>query len=98
MPFYSRRQIIEILEVDDAFIASLEAEEVLIPDHDADPALCFSERMLERARAAHTVVHELDVNVAGAAVIVRMREEMMELRRLLERTALELSRARGQRD
>ena len=43
--------------------------------------------MLERARVAHELVHELEVNLEGAAIIVRMREELAALRRDLERLA-----------
>ena len=46
--------------------------------------------MLERARVAHNLVNELDVNLAGAAIIVRMREEIGTLRPQLEELLREL--------
>ena len=51
--------------------------------------------MLERARVAHELVHELDVNLEGAAIIVRMREELAALHRDLARLAEEVRRLRG---
>ena len=40
--------------------------------------------MLERARVAQNLVRDLEVNLPGVAVIVRLREEMVGLRRRLE--------------
>jgi hypothetical protein len=51
--------------------------------------------MLERARVAHELVHELDVNLAGASVIVRLREEMVVLRQRVHVLAREVERTRG---
>jgi hypothetical protein len=41
--------------------------------------------MLERTRVAATLVRDLGVNVEGAAIIVRMREEIADLHRELAR-------------
>lgn len=35
---------------------------------------------LEAARLAHTLIHELDVNLAGVEIILRMRRELLEVR------------------
>ena len=40
--------------------------------------------MLERARVAQNLVRGLEVNLPGVAVIVRLREEMVGLRRHME--------------
>ena len=44
----------------------------------------FSERMLERVRVAYNLVHDLDVNLAGVAIIIQMREDMSSLRHQIE--------------
>jgi hypothetical protein len=94
MTYYSRKQLIEILGVDEGFLVSLESEDIV--DRDAPPGEGeFSERMLERARVASNLVLELDVNLAGAAIIVRMREEMGELRRQMGRLLEEFARSQG---
>lgn len=36
---------------------------------------------LEAARIAHTLMHELDVNWPGVEIILRMRSEMLDMRR-----------------
>ena len=85
MSYYSRKQVVQILEIEEVFLVSLEEEEVITVDAPENNPGDFSEKMLERARVADNLVHELDINLPGAAVIVRMREEMAELRHQVER-------------
>lgn len=89
MRYYSREQVIEILGVDEGFLLELEREEILYCD-DPEHAGRYSEQMLERARVADNLVHELEVNLPGVAVIVRMREHLAELRHHVEDLAAEL--------
>jgi hypothetical protein len=90
--FYTREQILELVGIDPVFFVELEREEIV--SGDAPEAGAYSERMLERARVAHELVHELDVNLEGAAIIVRMREDLAALRHDLTRLAEELRRLR----
>ncbi|MFQ5698363.1 MAG: chaperone modulator CbpM [Myxococcota bacterium] len=90
MTFYSRAQVAKLLELDEGFVMSLEREEIIQADAPAESEGEFSERMLERARVARELVRELDVNLAGAAIIVRMREQMLEMRESFEKQLLEI--------
>ncbi len=96
MSAYTLHQICELLELDEGCAAELVREAVLVADAGQD---AFSEDMLERARVARELVVELEVNVAGVAVIVRMREELVALRRMAGELAreLEVERARSRR-
>ena len=94
MSVYTLRQIADILGLDPEFLDQLAREDILLPDAEAEA--CYSERMLERARVAHELVHELEVNLAGASVIVRLREEMVVLRQRVHVLAREVERTRGQ--
>ena len=40
--------------------------------------------MLERVRVAYNLVHDLDVNLSGVAIIIQMREDMSSLRHQIE--------------
>jgi MerR family transcriptional regulator/heat shock protein HspR len=82
--YYTRRQIVELLELDELFLVSLEREEIVESDAPPEAEGEFSERMLERARVAQNLVRDLEVNLPGVAVIVRLREEMVGLRLRLE--------------
>ena len=84
MSYHTRKQLLELLDTDDGFIASLEQEEIIVADSPAGGQGEFSDRMLERARVAQNLIRDLEVNMAGVAVIVRMREELAELRHRLE--------------
>ncbi len=92
MSRYTRRQVIELLEIEDAFLVALEREEIVTDDAGTGPEAGYSERMLERARVAHNLVQELDVNLAGVSIILRMREEMAELRHQMAEVLGELKR------
>ncbi len=97
MSFYSRSQIVKLLSVDEGFVVTLESEVIIerdAPEAEADP---YSERMLERVRVAHELVNELDVNLAGVSIIVRMREQMFHQRSDFEERLREL-RERLERD
>ena len=91
--YYTRTQIIEILEIEAHYLVLLEQEAIVICDAPPGSAGEFSERMLERARVAHNLTHELDVNLAGAAIIVRMREQMQRQRQQVERFLAELEQS-----
>lgn len=91
MKFFTRRQVIEILSIDEGFFLQLEQEEIVqIDAEDHATEARYSEIMLERARVADNLVHELDVNLAGVAVIVQMRENLADLRHRLEAALAEL--------
>jgi hypothetical protein len=86
--FYTREQILELVGIDAGFLLALESEEIVRDD--APERGRYSERMLERARVAHELVHELEVNLEGAAIIVRMREEIAGLHQDLAELARRL--------
>lgn len=89
MRYFSRREVLEILAIDDAFLIQLEQEEIIQVETSSD-APRYSEMMLERVRVADNLVHELDVNLAGVAVIVQMRENLADLHHQLAAALTEL--------
>ena len=95
MTFYTRKQLVEMLDTDEGFLVALEREEIIEIDAPSGAGGEFSERMLERARVAHNLVADLDVNLPGAAIILRLREEVTELRRRLTEVLAELDRRDG---
>lgn len=75
--YFTRHQVVEVLDIEVDFLVALERESIVAADAPSDVAGEFSERMLDRIRVAHNLVRDLEVNLAGAAIIVRMREEMV---------------------
>ena len=92
MSYYTRKQVLELLELDDGFLSLLLSEEIVSIDVPSGESGEFSERTLERVRVAQNLVRDLDVNLAGVAIILRMREEMAELHRRMAELAHELKR------
>jgi MerR family transcriptional regulator/heat shock protein HspR len=86
MTRYTRRQIVELLEVEEELVLALEREEII----EAEEADAYSEQMLERVRVAANLMADLDVNLPGVAIIVRLREELSTTRRQLEELAKRL--------
>lgn len=95
MRFYTREELLEVTGIEASFLVTLEVEEIVL--RDAPDSACYSERMLERARVARELVQELDVNLPGASIILRMREELSHLRREVEGLVAELRRSRDAR-
>jgi MerR family transcriptional regulator/heat shock protein HspR len=95
MSAYTRRQIVELLDVEESFVLALEREEIVVADLSADAESAFSEAMLERVRVAANLVNELDVNLAGVAIILRLREELSSTRRKLEQLARRMQERSG---
>ncbi len=79
---FERTEVVRLLDVDAAFLEVLERESIVYVDVEE----CrFSPRMVERVRVAHSLVFELDVNMSGVAVILRMREELGSMQDVLSR-------------
>ncbi len=92
MSYYTRKQVLELLELDDGFLTSLLSEEIVTVDAPSAEQGEFSERVLERVRVAQNLVRDLDVNLAGVAIILRMREEIADLHHRFEELAREIKR------
>ena len=82
MTSFERTELVRLLDVDNAFLEDLERESIVYVDVEE----CrFSPRMVERVRVAHSLVFELEVNLSGVAVILRMREELGSIQGTLSR-------------
>ena len=96
MKYFTRKQVIELLEIDESFLVQLEQEEIVYLETSQGAVTAhFSEIMLERARVADNLVNELEVNLAGAAIIVQMREDLADLRHELENALNRLQRTQS---
>lgn len=80
--YYYRKQIIEILEVDESFLDELMAEDLIHPHQvESFKERVFPQDQVERIRIIANLVQELEVNLAGAEVILEMRENMIRMQR-----------------
>jgi MerR family transcriptional regulator, heat shock protein HspR len=80
--FYTRSEAIKLLDVDEGFIATLSREEIIgfCSDEKGREELLSLEEM-ETIRVARTLLEDLDVNLPGVEVVMRMRQNMLDMRR-----------------
>jgi MerR family transcriptional regulator/heat shock protein HspR len=80
--FWTITEVVELLEIQESFLVELEEEEVICPVcHEEPPKKLFTSSDLERLRLAKALVEDMGVNLAGVEVILRMRQNMDEMRR-----------------
>lgn len=80
--YWTLSEVIEIFKMDEGTISYLEEEEIVCPDcFDEQPAKRFSAIELEKLRLIKVLMEDMDVNLPGVEVILRMRENMIQMRR-----------------
>ncbi|MBN1947838.1 MAG: hypothetical protein JW797_19385 [Bradymonadales bacterium] len=79
---YSRIEIARLLGLEESFILALEEEQIVTCEPGGEEGI-YSSQAFERIRLADTLVHELEVNLAGTAIIVRMREQLASMQQQL---------------
>jgi MerR family transcriptional regulator, heat shock protein HspR len=78
--YYYRKEIIEIFRCDEQFLSELEAENLVRPvEEDSLEEQVFPPDQVERIRIITTLMHDLEVNLAGVEVILEMRENMIRM-------------------
>jgi MerR family transcriptional regulator/heat shock protein HspR len=69
------------LAIDDAFLRDVCDEGLVEVKHTLDADAVISDEDAERLRLITVLMREMDVNLAGAAVILHMREDMYAVHR-----------------
>lgn len=99
-PLYKVIHIIAELHVDMDLVRELADAELIHLEHDSSGEPLISSRDAERIRLARLLTSDLGVNLAGAEVILHMRDTMLsmqqQMRDILETVAQEI-RERGRR-
>ena len=91
--YWTISEIIEIFQVEETFIADLEEEDIVCPTClEGMPTKQFSVHDVERLRLAKILMEEMDVNLPGVEVILRMRESMIHMRRQFDDILEDLAR------
>jgi MerR family transcriptional regulator/heat shock protein HspR len=74
-------EVVEFFQVEETLVVDLEEEEVIQPiQRKGQTSKFFSADELEKVRLAKILVEEMGVNVAGVDVILRMRQNLIEMR------------------
>ncbi|MBU4425700.1 MAG: MerR family transcriptional regulator [Proteobacteria bacterium] len=91
-------EVSEVFEVEERFLIELEDEEIICSVCNGDTSTkLYTSSELEKLRLVKILTEDMDVNLAGVEVILRMRQSMIEMRRqfdsILENLAQELQDA-----
>jgi MerR family transcriptional regulator/heat shock protein HspR len=80
--FWTITEVVEIFEIGEDVLEELEEEEVLCPFCPEDsPAKLFSAAELEKLRIAKILIEDMGVNLPGVEIILRMRQNLFDMRR-----------------
>ena len=92
--FWTVTEVLEFFEVDEQFLKVLEEESIVCAtfEGDAPPARKFSTMEMEKLRVAKMLMEELEVNLPGVEIILRMRRNMIEMRKQFDAILADLSR------
>ena len=73
-----------------AYLEMLEREGLIVVKRTLDDVVVISSADLDRARVTALLTEELEVNLAGAEVILRMRDDMIAIRRQFDEILTDL--------
>ncbi len=95
-------EVIEVLHIDEDFITTLEREDVItLTTDDTGREKLLPSREIDKIRVARVLMEDMDINLPGVEVILRMRQNMIDMRRqfdeILEDLARELQKRLGPR-
>jgi MerR family transcriptional regulator/heat shock protein HspR len=91
--FWTIREVIESFSLEESFLDDLEKEDILCPVSRAEsPEKLFSADDLEKLRLCKILVEDMQVNLPGVEIILRLRQNMFEMRRQFDDILEDMSR------
>jgi MerR family transcriptional regulator/heat shock protein HspR len=98
--YWSITEVVDRFQVDEHLIEELEREEIICSTcPEGHTIRYYSAPDLEKVRLARILMEDMDVNLPGVEVILRMRQGMIEMRKqfdaILEDMASQINEAFG---
>ncbi len=91
--YWTSTEIIKIFQVDESFISELVDWDIVCPTCSGDSQnRVFSAHDMEKLRIAKILVEEMDVNLPGVEIILRMRQNMIAMRKQFDDILEEIQR------
>ena len=94
-PVFQISVVARVMGMHQQTLRKYERDGFLRPHRTGGNTRLYSQRDIERLQQMVRLVDELGVNLAGAEVILRMTNQIEELRRELDETRAEVGRLRG---
>ncbi len=96
--FWTKTEVVDFFQIEERFLVELKEEEIICPLCQDDPSEeLFTPTEMEKLRLAKILVEDMGVNLAGVEVILRMRQNMIEMRNqfdtILEDLATQISKS-----
>jgi MerR family transcriptional regulator/heat shock protein HspR len=96
--YWSITEVMDRFQVEQGLIEELEKEEIICSIcHEGHTVRHYSAPDLDKVRIARVLMEDMDVNLPGVEVILRMRQSMIEMRKqfddILEDMALQINAA-----
>ncbi len=95
-PVYTIRIAAQLVGVHQQTLRTYEREGLLIPARTAGRQRLYSQNDIERLLMIRRLIDELGVNLAGADIILRLRQQLDELKKENRQLKRELQRVRDQ--
>ncbi|MCY3922475.1 MAG: MerR family transcriptional regulator [Chloroflexi bacterium] len=95
-PVYTIRIAAQLVGVHQQTLRTYEREGLLIPARSAGRQRLYSQNDIERLLLIRRLIDELGVNLAGADIILRLRQQIDELKHENRQLKRELQRVRDQ--
>jgi MerR family transcriptional regulator, heat shock protein HspR len=91
--YWTVTEIMEIFQVGEDLIGNLEKEEIICPECSEDSSLKhFTYDELEKLRIAKMLIEDMEVNIPGVEIILRMRQDMIHMRRQFDAILEDIAR------
>ena len=81
MRYLNLKEVCSTLDVEESLLQTVVEEGLIQVKHTLEDEVVVTAEDAERLRFIKLLVREMDVNLAGAEVILHMREEMFAIRR-----------------
>ncbi|HRR22427.1 MAG: hypothetical protein GXY28_09200 [Bacteriovoracaceae bacterium] len=76
------REVVEILNIDEDFIAALQKEDIItLMRDDSRGENLLRRQEIDKIRVAKVLIEDMDINLPGVEVILGMRQNMIDMRR-----------------
>ncbi|MFC1838512.1 chaperone modulator CbpM [Thermodesulfobacteriota bacterium] len=90
---WTLEEVIKTIEIDETLISELEKEGIVCPICDGNKvSKNFSRIEVEKVRIAKLLIEEMDVNPPGVDIILRMRQNMIDMREQFDSILDDLAR------
>ena len=76
------REVVELLNIDEDFIAALQKEDIItLMRDDSRGENLLRRQEIDKIRVAKVLIEDMDINLPGVEVILGMRQNMIDMRR-----------------